>query len=64
MRPKAGSIAWCVLSQRRCCLSAAGGRVKFTVYPDVGHNAWDAAYADPTLYEWLLAQRRGRPARP
>lgn len=45
-------------------VNAAGGRVKFTVYPDVGHNAWDPAYADPALYEWLLAQRRGRPARP
>ncbi len=41
---------------------AAGGRPKFTVYPDLGHNAWDPAYADPALYEWLLAQRRGRPA--
>ena len=51
MRPMAGSIARCVLSQRRCCLSAAGGRVKFTVYSGVGHNAWDAAYADSMLYE-------------
>lgn len=42
---------------------AAGGQVKFTVYPEIGHNAWDPAYADPALYEWLLAQRRGRPAR-
>jgi len=39
-------------------LRAAGGNVRFTVYPDVGHNAWDPAYADPALYEWLLAQRR------
>ncbi len=42
---------------------AAGGRVKFTVYPDIGHNAWDPAYADPALYAWLRAQRRGRSAR-
>lgn len=42
---------------------AAGGRPKFTVYPDVGHNAWDPAYADPALYDWLLAQRRGQPVR-
>ena len=41
----------------------AGGQVKFTVYADVGHNAWDRAYADPALYSWLLAQRRGRLAR-
>ena len=37
---------------------AAGGRSKFTVYPDIGHNAWDPAYADPALFDWLLAQRR------
>lgn len=41
----------------------AGGQVRFTVYADVGHNAWDRAYADPALYTWLLAQRRGQPAR-
>ena len=39
-------------------LKAVGGKVRFTVYPDVGHNAWDRAYADPALYEWLTAQRR------
>ena len=38
---------------------AAGGNVRFTVYPDIGHNAWDPAYADPQLSDWLLAQRRG-----
>lgn len=38
-----------------------GGKVKFTVYPDVGHGAWDQAYGDPGLYTWLLAQRRGKP---
>ena len=39
---------------------AAGGNPRFTVYPDVGHNAWDPAYADPQLVEWLLAQHRPR----
>ena len=39
-------------------LRAAGGNVRFTVYPDVGHDAWDRAYADKDLYEWLLAQKR------
>jgi predicted peptidase len=41
-------------------VNALGGRAKFTVYPDVGHNAWDPAYADEALYDWLLAQRRPR----
>jgi len=39
-------------------LKTAGGNVRFTVYPDVGHNAWDRAYADAALYDWLVAQRR------
>jgi len=36
----------------------AGGKVKFTVFPEVEHNAWDQAYNDPTLYEWFLQHRR------
>jgi predicted peptidase len=39
-------------------LEAAGAEVRFTPYPDVGHDSWTATYADPQLYEWLLAQRR------
>lgn len=39
-----------------------GGWVRFTIYPDTGHDAWDQAYAEPDLYDWLLRQRRGRPA--
>lgn len=39
---------------------ACGGDVKFTVYPDAGHDAWTRSYDDPKLYEWLLAHRRGR----
>lgn len=36
---------------------ACGGQVDFIVYPGVDHNAWDPAYADPTLVPWLLAAR-------
>jgi predicted peptidase len=25
--------------------------------PQAGHDSWSAAYADPTLYEWLLAHK-------
>ncbi len=36
-----------------------GGRnVKFTVYPDAGHDSWTRTYEDPELWEWLLSQRR------
>ena len=41
-------------------LEARGANVKFTVYPDTGHDSWDPAYANPALYEWLLVQKRGR----
>lgn len=41
-------------------LQACGGNVRFTIYPGVGHNSWVAAYNEPELYPWLLAQRRGQ----
>jgi predicted peptidase len=39
-------------------LKACDGNVKLTIYPGIGHNAADPAYADPELYRWLLCQRR------
>lgn len=33
----------------------AGGDVRLTVYPDVGHDSWTVTYENPELYEWLLA---------
>lgn len=39
-------------------LTAAGGDARLTVYPDLGHDSWTRAYADPALFEWLLSQRR------
>ena len=41
----------------------AGSDVKYTEYPDVGHGAWDPAYADPELWKWLFAQRLEKPSR-
>lgn len=43
-------------------INACGGSAKLTVYPDVGHDAWNPAYADPELYDWLLRQHRQRSA--
>ncbi len=37
---------------------ACGVDVRFTIYPDTGHDAWTRTYADPALYAWLLAHRR------
>lgn len=38
-------------------IRACGGNPRLTIYPDIGHNAWDPAYDDPALYLWLLSQR-------
>jgi len=36
----------------------AGGTVKHTEYPGIGHNSWDKAYGTAEAIEWLLAQQR------
>ncbi len=35
-----------------------GGKVRLTVYPDAGHDAWTRTYENPRLYRWLLKQAR------
>ena len=37
-------------------LKAVGSDVKFTIYPKVKHDAWTPTYANPELYEWMMAQ--------
>lgn len=39
-------------------LLAAGADVRYTEYEDLGHNAWDRAYGEEELWEWLFRQRR------
>jgi dienelactone hydrolase len=39
-------------------LRACGADVKFTVYPDLGHNIWDETYTNAPLYEWFLTHSR------
>jgi predicted peptidase len=39
-------------------LDAAGIETKVTIYPQVGHNSWDAAYREPELAKWLLSHSR------
>ena len=41
-------------------LKARGGNVRLTVYPDAGHDSWTESYANPKLYEWMLAQKRAK----
>jgi predicted peptidase len=35
-----------------------GGNVRYTVYPEVAHDAWTQTYNNPELYEWFLRHRR------
>ncbi|WP_202182940.1 prolyl oligopeptidase family serine peptidase [Chitinophaga solisilvae] len=39
-------------------LKAIGGNVKYTEYPDGGHDSWTRAYATEELYTWMLQQRK------
>ena len=36
-------------------IKAAGGNVKFTVYPGVKHNSWTQTYNNSELYKWFLS---------
>ena len=40
-------------------LHEAGGDVRLTIYPGVGHDSWTPTYANPSFFEWLLKHRRG-----
>lgn len=37
---------------------AGAADVRYTEYPGVAHNAWDLAYAEPDLTDWLFQQHR------
>ena len=39
-------------------LKKAGNDVKFTVYPDAGHDSWTKTYNNPELYKWLLSHNK------
>ena len=42
-------------------LRESGSRaVRYTEYPGVAHNAWDSAYADKEMIEWLLRQSHAK----
>ena len=42
-------------------LKGCGGDVRFTIYPEAGHDSWTETYENPALYEWLLSKKN--PAR-
>lgn len=42
----------------RAVAAGADDDAQLTLYPQAGHNSWDAAYAEPGLPGWLLGHRR------
>jgi len=42
-------------------LQACGGNVRFTIYPDTGHDSWTATYANPEVHAWIADQVRVGP---
>ncbi len=39
-------------------LEKAGSHVRFTIYPQAGHDSWTQTYDNPELYRWFLEHRR------
>lgn len=39
-------------------LKKAGGQPRYSEFPFVGHNSWDAAYSHEELYSWLLKHEK------
>ncbi|MDP5274109.1 prolyl oligopeptidase family serine peptidase [Chengkuizengella axinellae] len=37
-------------------LHHVGGKVKFTIYPHLGHDSWTRTYENEEIYDWLLNQ--------
>ena len=35
-----------------------GGEVKFTIYPEAGHDSWTESYNNQELYDWFLEHRK------
>ncbi len=35
-----------------------GADITFTIFPTRGHNSWDSAYHNDSLYEWLLSHKK------
>jgi predicted peptidase len=40
-------------------LKQIGNDVKFTRYPEAGHDSWTETYNNPELYAWFLKHKRG-----
>lgn len=56
----ADRVVWPIRSQRMVeAIRKAGGNIKYTEYPGVGHNSWTRFHADPEgVVPWMFQQRR------
>ena len=39
-------------------LKAAGANVRYSEYPEAGHDSWTSAFAEPELLSWLFSQQK------
>lgn len=44
------------LDEIRCKAEAGGGEIRESVFPETGHDAWRAAWAEPAIWNWLFNQ--------
>lgn len=46
--------------QMYAAMQQAGGEVHYTEFPGVRHVAWDKAYDEPKLFDWLFSKSLGK----
>ena len=39
-------------------LEKAGGKVRYTLYPEAYHDSWTETYDNSALYDWMLSNRK------
>lgn len=44
-------------------MASMGKASRYTEYPGHGHDAWEPAFADPALWDWVFRQRLGKLSR-
>jgi predicted peptidase len=41
-------------------LKTLDGKVEYTEYPEVNHNSWDNAFAEPDFLSWIFSRKRSK----
>jgi predicted peptidase len=39
-------------------IQQSGGKAKISLYPNVNHNAWDRAFAEPDFLSWMFSKKK------